>query len=78
MLGMAGASPVLLTVGRLALALGMLAGARNVGAQHTTVCATDQLDWYTSVVGETPCRTYERLRQTCDSRCAYTPLVART
>jgi hypothetical protein len=70
---MPGASPTLLTVGRLALALGMLAGACSAGAPHTTACATDQLDWYTSVVGETPCRTYERLRQTCDARCAYAP-----
>ncbi|KAH9924616.1 uncharacterized protein BXZ73DRAFT_79178 [Epithele typhae] len=31
-----------------------------------TTCASAQLDWYTSVVGETPCRTYERLRQICN------------
>jgi hypothetical protein len=56
----------------VALALGVLAAMRGAAAQNATVCATDQLDWYTSVVGETPCRTYERLRQICDSRCAYT------
>jgi hypothetical protein len=56
----------------VSLALGVLAATRGVSAQNATVCATDQLDWYTSVVGETPCRTYERLRQICDSRCAYT------
>lgn len=30
-------------------------------------CIGKDLDWYTSVVGETPCRTYERLRQICNS-----------
>ncbi|KAH9846420.1 hypothetical protein C2E23DRAFT_578914 [Lenzites betulinus] len=34
-------------------------------ADHTK-CASSQLDWYTSVVGETPCKTYERLRQVCN------------
>ncbi|KAI0330178.1 hypothetical protein GY45DRAFT_1251412, partial [Cubamyces sp. BRFM 1775] len=32
-----------------------------------TSCASGQLDWYTSVVGETPCMTYQRLRQICDN-----------
>ncbi|KAI0364084.1 hypothetical protein BV20DRAFT_956960 [Pilatotrama ljubarskyi] len=31
-----------------------------------TTCASGQLDWYTSVVGETPCATYQRLRQICN------------
>ncbi|OSD02477.1 hypothetical protein PYCCODRAFT_1367457 [Trametes coccinea BRFM310] len=31
-----------------------------------TTCASGQLDWYTSVVGETPCMTYQRLRQICN------------
>ncbi|KAI1789397.1 hypothetical protein LXA43DRAFT_583721 [Ganoderma leucocontextum] len=31
-----------------------------------TTCASGQLDWYTSVVGETPCETYQRLRQICN------------
>ncbi|KDQ49994.1 hypothetical protein JAAARDRAFT_63400 [Jaapia argillacea MUCL 33604] len=31
-----------------------------------TTCASNQLDWYTSVVGETPCMTYQRLRQICN------------
>ncbi|KAI0823192.1 hypothetical protein BC628DRAFT_1385090 [Trametes gibbosa] len=35
-------------------------------AQDHTNCASGQLDWYTSVVGETPCKTYERLRQICN------------
>ncbi|KAI0655616.1 hypothetical protein C8Q70DRAFT_424010 [Cubamyces menziesii] len=32
-----------------------------------TTCASSQLDWYTSVVGETPCATYQRLRQICNN-----------
>ncbi|KAI0671073.1 hypothetical protein C8Q78DRAFT_1069744 [Trametes maxima] len=32
-----------------------------------TTCDSSQLDWYTSVVGETPCDTYQRLRQICNS-----------
>ncbi|KAI0373859.1 hypothetical protein BV20DRAFT_977515 [Pilatotrama ljubarskyi] len=32
-----------------------------------TTCASDQLDWYTSVVGESPCMTYQRLRQICNN-----------
>ncbi|KAH9891987.1 hypothetical protein C8Q73DRAFT_99065 [Cubamyces lactineus] len=32
-----------------------------------TTCASGQLDWYTSVVGETPCATYQRLRQICNN-----------
>jgi hypothetical protein len=56
---------------RLKLALAALPMMRGVDAsQNATVCPTDQLDWYTSVVGESPCRTYERLRQICDEQCA--------
>ncbi|KAK0187608.1 hypothetical protein F5146DRAFT_934378 [Armillaria mellea] len=38
-----------------------------VFAQDHTQCVDSGSDWYTSVVGETPCRTYERLRQMCNS-----------
>ncbi|KAI0743460.1 hypothetical protein C8Q80DRAFT_1181274 [Daedaleopsis nitida] len=31
-----------------------------------TACASNQLSWYTDVVGETPCATYQRLRQICN------------
>jgi hypothetical protein len=55
---------------RAPLALALLAVAAAAAAQNATVCATNQLDWYTSAIGETPCRTYERLRQICDTRCA--------
>lgn len=40
------------------------AGAQGVG---TASCADTGLDWYTKAVGETPCKTYERLRQICNS-----------
>ncbi|KAK0504443.1 hypothetical protein EDD18DRAFT_502784 [Armillaria luteobubalina] len=36
-------------------------------AQDHIKCVDSGLDWYTSLVGETPCRTYERLRQICNS-----------
>ncbi|KAK0243740.1 hypothetical protein EDD85DRAFT_171798 [Armillaria nabsnona] len=41
-----------------------------VFAQNHTQCADSGSDWYTSFVGETPCRTYERLRQICNSTYA--------
>ncbi|KAI9068714.1 hypothetical protein FKP32DRAFT_122803 [Trametes sanguinea] len=31
-----------------------------------TSCLSSELDWYTDVVGETPCETYQRLRQICN------------
>ncbi|KZS88597.1 hypothetical protein SISNIDRAFT_459651 [Sistotremastrum niveocremeum HHB9708] len=46
-----------------------LVGSHSLEARLTgnTTCKGTTLDWYTSVVGETPCRTYERLRQICAS-----------
>ncbi|OSD02465.1 hypothetical protein PYCCODRAFT_405342 [Trametes coccinea BRFM310] len=32
-----------------------------------TTCLSSELDWYTNVVGETPCETYQRLRRICNS-----------
>ncbi|KAH9944607.1 hypothetical protein B0H21DRAFT_779517 [Amylocystis lapponica] len=32
-----------------------------------TTCLSNSLDWYTDAVGETPCTTYQRLRQICNS-----------
>jgi hypothetical protein len=55
---------------RFTLLLAVVTAAGSSAAQNLTVCATNQLDWYTSVVRETPCRTYERLRQICDKDCA--------
>ncbi|KAG1903473.1 uncharacterized protein F5891DRAFT_1019648 [Suillus fuscotomentosus] len=36
-------------------------------AAGNTTCLSSQLDWYTTAVGETPCMTYQRLRQICNS-----------
>ncbi|KAK0457439.1 uncharacterized protein EV420DRAFT_493846 [Desarmillaria tabescens] len=36
-------------------------------AQNHTQCVDNGSDWYTGVTGETPCRTYERLRKICNS-----------
>ncbi|KAG2125677.1 hypothetical protein DEU56DRAFT_566289 [Suillus clintonianus] len=50
---------------RVGLLLLYYAGA--VLAAGNTTCISSQLDWYTSAVGETPCMTYQRLRQICNS-----------
>ncbi|KAI0760337.1 hypothetical protein C8Q74DRAFT_220667 [Fomes fomentarius] len=39
----------------------------RVVSRGETECLTGELDWYTSVVGETPCTTYQRLRQICNT-----------
>ncbi|KIM77383.1 hypothetical protein PILCRDRAFT_825342 [Piloderma croceum F 1598] len=40
-----------------------------VNAQGNTSCqsGSTSLDWYTNSVGETPCQTYQRMRQICNS-----------
>ncbi|KAH7910213.1 hypothetical protein BJ138DRAFT_1153380 [Hygrophoropsis aurantiaca] len=43
-----------------------LSALDSVYAGNTT-CLSAQLDWYTDAVGESPCMTYQRLRQICDS-----------
>jgi len=48
-----------------AVVLTFLAGP-VLGGGNTT-CAGSALDWYTNTVGETPCMTYQRLRQICNS-----------
>ncbi|KAH9935274.1 uncharacterized protein B0H18DRAFT_408087 [Fomitopsis serialis] len=48
-----------------AFVLTFLAGP-VLGGGNTT-CAGSALDWYTDTVGETPCMTYQRLRQICNS-----------
>ncbi|PIL28069.1 hypothetical protein GSI_09822 [Ganoderma sinense ZZ0214-1] len=40
--------------------------AQPADAGNTT-CVSRQLDWYTSVVGESPCVTYQRLRRICNN-----------
>ncbi|KZT34033.1 hypothetical protein SISSUDRAFT_358192 [Sistotremastrum suecicum HHB10207 ss-3] len=48
--------------------LGWLSGiALGQTPTGNTVCKGVAMDWYTVAVKETPCRTYERLRQTCNS-----------
>ncbi|KAM5544008.1 hypothetical protein V8D89_002625 [Ganoderma adspersum] len=32
-----------------------------------TTCVSNQLSWYSDVVGESPCMTYQRLRQICNN-----------
>ncbi|KAI0770412.1 hypothetical protein C8Q74DRAFT_898717 [Fomes fomentarius] len=49
-------SPALLAVGLW----GMLAHAGN------TTCISKQLDWYVEEIGESPCVTYQNLRQICN------------
>lgn len=39
----------------------------DASADGNTTCAGNALDWYTNAVGETPCTTYQRLRQICNS-----------
>ncbi|KAJ7778559.1 hypothetical protein B0H16DRAFT_890538 [Mycena metata] len=48
--------------------------AAQVHSQDQTTCSGTQMDWYTGVVGETPCRTYERLRQICNAEYQVGPL----
>ncbi|KAF5393038.1 hypothetical protein D9757_001122 [Collybiopsis confluens] len=38
----------------------------TANAEGNVTCAGPALDWYTTRVGETPCKTYERLRQICN------------
>ncbi|KAJ7598966.1 hypothetical protein C8J56DRAFT_178595 [Mycena floridula] len=38
------------------------------GAGNTACVETDDLDWYTDAVGETPCKTYQPLGQTCNNQ----------
>ncbi|PBK63103.1 hypothetical protein ARMSODRAFT_553839 [Armillaria solidipes] len=49
-----------------------------VFAQDPTQCVDSGSDWYTSVVGETPCRTYERLRKLCNSQYVLGVLIPKT
>ncbi|KZP30216.1 hypothetical protein FIBSPDRAFT_726409, partial [Athelia psychrophila] len=49
-----------------------------VQAAGNTTCKTSSLDWYTSVVGETPCQTYQSLRQICNSGYTVGALSANT
>ncbi|KAF7365647.1 hypothetical protein MVEN_00438300 [Mycena venus] len=58
------------------VALSSVLLAAQVRSQDHTTCSGTQMDWYTGVVGETPCRTYERLRQICNAEYQVGPLNA--
>ncbi|KAG2155236.1 uncharacterized protein EDB93DRAFT_1129571 [Suillus bovinus] len=49
------------------VALLLLYHARAILAAGNTTCLSGELDWYTTAVGETPCATYQQLRQICNS-----------
>ncbi|KAJ3908016.1 hypothetical protein F5879DRAFT_428892 [Lentinula edodes] len=36
-------------------------------SEGNVTCSGTALDWYSAQTGETPCKTYERLRQICNS-----------
>ncbi|KAK7024508.1 hypothetical protein VNI00_016261 [Paramarasmius palmivorus] len=69
-------------VGRLSPFLGFffsrLFVITNAQGNGTTKCADTGSDWYTNAVGETPCKTYERLRQTCNSNYRVGTLTVNT
>ncbi|CUA72879.1 hypothetical protein RSOLAG22IIIB_05067 [Rhizoctonia solani] len=44
-----------------------VASVAGIVRAGNTTCKTTSLDWFTQSVGETPCRTYERLRQVCSA-----------
>ncbi|KAI0718245.1 hypothetical protein C8T65DRAFT_570869 [Cerioporus squamosus] len=49
------------------LAFQLWSGSIGVSADDSHLkCASAQLDWYTDAVGETPCETYQQLRQLCN------------
>ncbi|CAE6469917.1 unnamed protein product [Rhizoctonia solani] len=48
-------------------ALLFVASIAGVAQAGNTTCKTTSLDWFTQSTGETPCRTYERLRQICSA-----------
>ncbi|KIK64698.1 hypothetical protein GYMLUDRAFT_83157, partial [Collybiopsis luxurians FD-317 M1] len=48
------------------LLLILLIFALAVRSRGDNDCVNDELDWYTSATGETPCQTYEKLRQICN------------
>ncbi|KAJ7509540.1 hypothetical protein B0H11DRAFT_2216449 [Mycena galericulata] len=51
---------------RAALLLPLLLAAAPLSTADNTACAGDGMDWYIQMVGETPCSTYQQLRQICN------------
>ncbi|KAF9067648.1 hypothetical protein BDP27DRAFT_1422661 [Rhodocollybia butyracea] len=46
--------------------ISILAIQLAVHADGNVTCSGTGMDWYTNFVGESPCKTYERLRQICN------------
>ncbi|KAJ6511656.1 hypothetical protein DFH09DRAFT_1288561, partial [Mycena vulgaris] len=51
-------------------ALLLLAAPRPAAAADNLACAGTGMDWYINMVGETPCQTYQKLRQICNTNFA--------
>ncbi|KAJ7097143.1 hypothetical protein B0H15DRAFT_32788 [Mycena belliarum] len=56
----------MLALSRLAASAVLLA-ALAVRAADNLTCAGTGMNWYTDMVGETPCQTYQQLRRTCNA-----------
>ncbi|KAJ6573250.1 hypothetical protein B0H10DRAFT_976761 [Mycena sp. CBHHK59/15] len=52
---------------RRAFAAALLLAAARVCAADNTACTGTGMDWYVNMVGETPCTTYQKLRQICNA-----------
>ncbi|KAJ7736219.1 hypothetical protein DFH07DRAFT_108972 [Mycena maculata] len=46
----------------------ILGAAASLAVADNTVCSGTGMDWYVDLVGETPCTTYQQLRQICNSQ----------
>ncbi|KAJ7611925.1 hypothetical protein DFH06DRAFT_154881 [Mycena polygramma] len=53
---------------RLAAAALILCATRGAVAADNLACNGTGMNWYTSVVGETPCQTYQQLRRICNAQ----------
>ncbi|KAJ7331340.1 hypothetical protein DFH08DRAFT_307627 [Mycena albidolilacea] len=48
----------------------LLCTARAAVAADNLACSGTGMDWYINMVGETPCQTYQKLRQICNAQYA--------
>ncbi|KAJ6462768.1 hypothetical protein C8R47DRAFT_95400 [Mycena vitilis] len=53
---------------RLAVTVALLLYATRGAAADNLACNGTGMNWYTSIVGETPCQTYQQLRQICNAQ----------
>ncbi|KAJ6478120.1 hypothetical protein C8R47DRAFT_1323180 [Mycena vitilis] len=51
-----------------AAAVLLLSATRGVAAADNLACSGTAMSWYTDMVGETPCQTYQKLRQICNAQ----------